>query len=547
MTKILPTSVLFALGCVACPATEDTGHDCEAGTHWDGSACVPDEADADTDSDADGDTDTDSDTDSDVDDTGPTDDDGDGWTIAGGDCDDGDRDVNPGEDEVCGDGVDNDCNGSDARCGLAGRIPLSEADAKLTGEDVSGGAGRRLVVQDINGDGIVDVLISADQADTAYLVLGPVSGDADLASADATFVAEGEHNDAGRALAAGDIDDDGVEDVLIGAWMDSTGGTQAGAAYLVLGPVSGDIDLSTADATFIGQEARNWAGSTVAVGDLNADGTDDVLIGAAGWEPEGAVYLLFEPVMEITDLSAADAMIVGEEIYMENGISVVKDLDGDGVDDLLIPGNYWDGVYNLNAVYIVHGPVTETVTLSEAADAMFIGADNYDYAGTSIATGDLNGDGLEDILIGAPGMGIYEPGGAYLEFGPVDGIVGLSEADATLQGGEDYEYAGMSVAVGDLDNDSVEDSIVGSDPNGEGSTPGRAYLTFGPIVGIVDLSETDATLEGEFTQDEAGYQVAAGDLNADGVDDVLVSAPGNDEGGYYAGAAYLVFGIEDGL
>jgi hypothetical protein len=93
---------------------------------------------------------------------------------------------------------------------------------------------------------------------------------------------------------AGDVDADGHDDVLVGAYSNNGGGPDSGAAYLVLGPVTGTLELARADVKLVGEEANDWAGTTVSgAGDVDADGRGDLLIGAAYNDEGGAAYLIY--------------------------------------------------------------------------------------------------------------------------------------------------------------------------------------------------------------------------------------------------------------
>jgi hypothetical protein len=157
---------------------------------------------------------------------------------------------------------------------------------------------------DVNGDGFDDFIIGAEYDDDGgsnagqtYLILGKASGwamDTDLSAASASFWGEDANDNSGDSVAgAGDVNGDGYDDFLIGAYGDDDGGSSAGQTYLILGKASGwamDTDLSAASASFWGEDAGDDSGTSVAgAGDVNGDGYDDFIIGANG-DDDGSTY-----------------------------------------------------------------------------------------------------------------------------------------------------------------------------------------------------------------------------------------------------------------
>ena len=464
----------------------------------------PDCADADTDTDTDTDTDRDSDTDTDTNtdtdtDTGNSqvDADGDGYTVADGDCDDGDATVNPAVAEVCDDGMDNDCDGTANQC---------------------------------------------------------VLGDRGLADADAEFTGEAANDRAGSAVAfAGDVNDDGYQDVLIGA----TGvDTDAGAAYLILGSVSpADRSLGAADAEFTGA-SRDYAGQTgdvAGVGDVNGDGFDDMMFGTwANNESSAfagrACLLLGSPSPNSRPLAAADAIFSGvEDSEYASAVAGAGDVDGDGYQDMLVGG--YGKSSDAGTAYLVFGSASPASGFLGVTTGVEFSGRPDDFAGNSVAgAGDVDGDGHDDLLVGAPGNsdGGYLAGSAYLVLGSVSlTSSSLAAADASLVGEAASDYAGTAVAgAGDVNNDGYEDVLVGAYFNSDaGAYAGAAYLVFGSVSPATQsLATADAKWVGEAAGDYAGGSVAAaGDVDDDGYHDILVGAAGSDDE-FEGGAAYLILG-----
>jgi hypothetical protein len=288
---------------------------------------------------------------------------------------------------------------------------------------------------------------------------------------------------------------------------------------------------------------------------MDGDGLPDILVGApSAWVETteayaGAVFVMSGTRRGTQGLGAADARAHAAEWGDGLGrVAGLGDVDGDGLDDVVFgaTGNDDHG-YNAGMSYVWFGPLAGRLDPHDA-DARLAGSE-LDNSATSVAcAGDVDGDGLPDILVGAEyndenGTGA---GVAYLVHGGVTGSLWLGHADAKLFGEVEYDSAGVSVAgAGDVDADGHDDLLVGSPNNDDGGTnAGAAYLVRGPVAGSFDLQEADLELVGQ-PGENVGYYfgvAGAGDLDADGLADILVGAPGNDENGRSSGAAYVLYG-----
>jgi hypothetical protein len=497
--------------------------------------------------------------------------DSDGTTVCGGDgvagtedddCDDTEPTVHPGLAEVCNDGLDNDCDGTNNGCLLEGDLSVASA-IKFVGEAEDDHSGRHPSVGDVDGDGIDDLLVGASgpwgggRSGTAYLLYGPIGADLPLSSAVAVFSGEAAGDEAGVITAyLGDADGDGFGDVAISAYRNDSGGADAGATYVFYGPAHGEVSLSSADAKFIGEAASDLSGvGMAAAGDLDGDGRADLLIGAfkndAGGTDAGAVYVAYGPYWGEIDLVDADAKIIGEEEGDQAGLCVVPagDVDADGYTDILVGARFHSHTAtNAGAAYLVAGPVVDELDLIQAT-AKLVGEHEGDSAGFALSSaGDVNGDGHDDILIGAylEDSGGDGAGAAYLVHGPVVGLVDLGTADAKIEGEAAGDQAGrVMTPVGDIDQDGLGDLLVSARSSDITATnAGSVHLFYGPLSGTNSMADADAVFLGETEEDYLGSSLGTtGDLNDDGYTDLILGALYEDGGGSNAGATYLVLGL----
>ncbi len=549
--------------------SDDTGHDCGPGTHWDGQYCVPDEdTDTDTDADADTDTDTDTDTDADTDadtdtdtdaDTDLEDADGDGFTVEEGDCDDGDATIHPDATEICENGVDDNCDGSANDCLWDDQYLITSEALTLAGDRAGERAGRAVEGGgDVNGDGRPDVLVGApysaegaEDAGKVYLGHGPITADLSLSDSAAIFTGFEEEQRAGSSLAfVGDTNGDGYGDVLIGA----PGHNMSGAAYLFYGPVSGEHVLTEADSNWTGVGSQDGAGGCVsALGDVNGDGQADFVVGAAyesSWAVDaGGAFVFYGPASSSGTISGANARIYGQAYGLGAGLALAGggDLDGDGVGDLAV---YHGATFQTVSVF--SGPISGVLTTADA-DASVAGSNNYTRLSASEHSldiaGDSNGDGYDDLLIGAPECQEIESGmGAVFLFeGPLSGATDSFLCSARFDGVDGSDRAGCAVAfTGDLDAGGGSDILIGArSANDTAANAGAAYLVTGPFGGTSSLRSARASFLGSGGE-YVGYDVAAaGDLTGDGLLDLLVGASSADGDITGSGAAFLL--ASDGL
>ena len=440
-----------------------------------------------------------------------------------------------------------------------GFIIQGDAEFDLLGWSVSSAG-------DINGDGLDDIIVGAHRGDgaevegsshvgEAYVIYGGTSGNVDntgRAVIDTTFLSPNEgviiyydgiyaKTSLGYSVSsAGDINADGLDDVVVGvprANNESYG--DVGEAVVIFGGSFDSVDstgraaidtssLSVSEGFIIKGDAGgdNLGVSVSSAGDINGDGVEDLIVGAYGGDDGGTgageAYVIYggsdfdsvdgtgSAAIDISSLSPSEGFIIqGDAEYDRLGLPVSSagDINGDGLGDLIV-GAWRGGNYTLDA-YVIYGgsfgsvdstgrAFIDTTTLSPSDGFMIKGGmgsgDSYDSYGAFVSSaGDINGDGLDDLIVGAS-RGNGGTGEAYVIYGGSPGSI-----DST----------------------------------------GRA------VVDTSRLSPSEGfIIDGDDSGDHFGVSVAsAGDINGDGVDDLIVGADWGDDGGdYYAGEAYVIYG-----
>jgi hypothetical protein len=488
---------------------------------------------------------------------------------------------------------------------------------------------------DVNGDAIDDLLISSavaspggrSKAGETYVVFGRLASDPVFALQNLHPVAGGDgsvgfilngidaYDYSGlSASGAGDINGDGLNDLVIGASRADRGGlSNAGEAYVVFGRSTdfpAIFELSRLRTQAGGDGSRGFilrgmtesdnAGNAVSrAGDVNGDGIDDLLIaaylGGPPNFPQGQAYVVFGRTtgfpaeFPLSNLDGSNGFVlqgIDRNGMIGRSVSAAGDVNGDGLDDVLIGSS--NAQDNAGETYVVFGraagfpaffPLHRLLpSFGGDGSAGFIvrGADDFDFAGYCVSgAGDVNGDGVDDIVIGATGSdpGRHDGAGAsYLIFGRTTAFPPLFELRSLypVLGGDGSEgviftgrYAedrsGRSVSgAGDLNGDGIDDLVIGA----YGAQPaGEGYVVFGRASGfpaVFELQHLSPTAGGDGSEgfivagananDEAGWVVSkAGDVNLDGIGDLLIGAAHSDPGGRTsAGASYVVFGRVSG-
>lgn len=434
---------------------------------------------------------------------------------------------------------------------------------ELSGEGASPGLGYPSTnLGDVNGDAVDDIAISDQDTNTVYIIYGKEGGpNSSYSISDITsdptkgfIIWTDSDYGIGRSVSAGDFNKDGLADILVGAryFGENSGGGfpvlgssgTPGAVFIIYGRQGNNTEslnvdwITPTNGTTLGSliegDSNYRLGYSVSyAGDVNGDKVDDIILGTQGnrayiiYGKEGGIGHL--NITDVDDDTTLGYYIFGDEDNDEllgGLVSSAGDVNGDGIADLLLGSPDYGNNGAVTIFYGIQGTATEATSVDVNITQGFrIFGSNDAYLPVSLNSGDLNGDGVSDVILGSYAS-------VYVIYGKKDGgISSLNISDLTTSQGfkisaNEDDYVGEFVTCTDFDGDGISDAIVGAPMNSS------LYIIYGKEGGLEDVNVTNRTIDnsvgikitGVSENQLFGIVASAGDFNGDRGKDLIIAA-----------------------
>ena len=381
----------------------------------------------------------------------------------------------------------------------------------------------------------------------------------------------------GSPSSIGDIDGDGIGDLAVGAKFDDDGGTNRGAIYIIFLDIYGRCKayqkISDTQGGFNGtlDNYDEFGGSIDFIGDLNGDNKPEIMVSAQndddGGTDRGAIWILslnsngtVASYKKISDTQGGFSGILDNGDKFGNSIGTIGDLNNDNVIDIAVGANEDDdGGTNRGAIYILFLDTSATVIneqkISDTAGNFYGILDDNDNFGTPNGIGDLNGDGIVDVAVGAASDddGGLNRGAVWILFldslGKVKNYQKISDVAGGFSGTLDNSdwFGGSVESIKDLNNDNIPELLVSAVGDDDGGTNrGAFWILFmnanGTVSSDLKISDIEGNFQGLLNNDDSFSELVSflGDFNNDGLLDIAVSSALDDDGGSNKGAVWIL-------
>jgi hypothetical protein len=481
-----------------------------------------------------------------------------GYVGAAGDCDDGDGKVSPGAPEVCGDYIDNDCDGGATECrysGYSSDAPVHVYSGVANNESGGGVSfGQSLIRLERAGQGDLLVIGApyvsdfSDYGGVAYALAGtPNDGDKAKKEAALQVYSDEEAGYLGERLGrVRDLNGDGAEELVVSLNWPIDGNTFSAVAVMS-SAYTGQSSIALSSLLIYADDDPNGTSYAMnqtldGLGDHDADGVADLVLADPNYTNTAGItsgmvwvvpanhvgtYRVHE--IAVATISGTSGQGLGTEAVW------VGDTNGDGFDDLLVGAPQFSSGAKTNrgAVLLFEGPLSGALSPDDAAVSIF-GDDAEEYLGYRVErVGDYNNDGYADLMASAPGdsTAASQGGAVGIWLSPPSGK-SLSSADLLISGTTPSSYAFQTtIESGDSDGDGYKDLLVG-DANLSGAGlkyNGALGLLYGPTTGSYTLLSLSSRFIGNDDYEYVGNYATFVDLDGDGLDEIALTDP---DGGF---------------